>query len=72
VRVPPVSASINVTLAGRPTFKAIVMQAHQASGTIEIWAPPATRMLLYRAGEGWRDGDRRAARVEVVELRPPA
>jgi len=45
------------------------MRAHEASGTIEIWAPPATRMLLYRSGEGWRDGDRRAARVEVVELR---
>jgi hypothetical protein len=69
MRVPPASTSINVTLAGRPTFKAIIMHAHEGSGAIEIWAPPATRMLLYRSGEGWRDGDRRAARVEMVELR---
>jgi len=68
MRVPPVSASLNVTLSGRPTFKAVVTRAHEGSGTIEIWAPPATRMMLYRSGEGWRDGDRRAARVEVVEL----
>jgi hypothetical protein len=29
-------ASLNVTLAGRPPFKAIVMRTHEASGTIEI------------------------------------
>ena len=71
MRIPPVSASLSVTLAGRPTFKGIVIQAHEASGTIEIWAPPATRMLLYRSGEAWRDGDRRPASIESVELRPP-
>ncbi len=29
---------------------------------------PATRIMLYRSGEGWRAGDRRAARVAAVEL----
>lgn len=66
--IPPASTPINVTLSGRPTFKAIVTRAHEGSGTIEIWAPPATRMMLYRSGDGWRDGDRRAAWVEVVKL----
>jgi hypothetical protein len=66
--VPRVSTSVRVTLAGSSTFNAVVTYAHAYSGMIEIWAPPATRMMLYRSGEQWRDGDRRAARVEVVDL----
>jgi hypothetical protein len=68
MKVPPVSTAVRVTLAGRPTFNAIVTRSHEYSGMIEIWAPPATRMPLYRSGEQWRDGDRRTARVEVLEL----
>jgi hypothetical protein len=36
MKVPRVSAAVGVTLAGRPTFKAVVTRAHEYSGTIEI------------------------------------